>query len=67
MNEQEEFEFRLRLEREMQAPKAQASKPEPSMMDSVKQGAGNAVAGLVRGAGSIGATLLPRMTWQRMR
>lgn len=32
--------------------------PEPSFMDSVKQGAGNLVAGAVRGAGSIGATLL---------
>lgn len=33
-------------------------KPEPSMMDSIKQGAGNLVAGAVRGAGSIGATIL---------
>ena len=32
--------------------------PEPSMMQSIKQGAGNLVAGAVRGAGSIGATLL---------
>lgn len=32
--------------------------PEPSMMDSIKQGAGNLVAGAVRGAGSIGATIL---------
>lgn len=31
---------------------------EPSFLDSVKQGAGNLVAGAVRGAGSIGATLL---------
>lgn len=32
--------------------------PQPSMMDSIKQGATNLGAGLVRGAGSIGATLL---------
>lgn len=32
--------------------------PEPSMLDSIKQGAGNLVAGAVRGAGSIGATIL---------
>ena len=31
---------------------------QPSMMQSIKQGAGNLVAGAVRGAGSIGATLL---------
>lgn len=31
---------------------------EPSMMDGIKQGAGNLAAGLVRGAGSIGATIL---------
>lgn len=31
---------------------------EPSMLDSIKQGTGNLVAGLVRGAGSIGATIL---------
>lgn len=31
---------------------------EPSMMDSIKQGAGNVLAGAVRGAGSIGSTLL---------
>lgn len=34
------------------------AKAEPSMLDSIKQGAGNFTAGLVRGAGSIGATLL---------
>lgn len=34
------------------------AKAEPSMLDSIKQGAGNLTAGLVRGAGSIGATLL---------
>lgn len=32
--------------------------PQPSMMDSIKQGAGNLVAGAVRGAGSIGSTLM---------
>jgi len=31
---------------------------QPSMMQNIKQGAGNLVAGAVRGAGSIGATLL---------
>lgn len=31
---------------------------EPSMLDSIKQGAGNLAAGAVRGAGSIGATLV---------
>lgn len=49
MNEQEEFEFRLRLENET---------AQPSTLDSVKQGAGNLAAGAVRGAGSIGATIL---------
>lgn len=32
--------------------------PEPSMMQSIKQGAGNLAAGAVRGAGSIGQTIL---------
>ena len=36
----------------------EAPKPEPSTLDSIKQGAGNLLAGAVRGAGSIGATLL---------
>lgn len=36
----------------------QAAEPEPSMMDNVAQGVGNFAAGAVRGAGSIGATLL---------
>lgn len=31
---------------------------EPSMLDSIKQGVGNLAAGAVRGAGSIGATIL---------
>ena len=34
------------------------AKAEPSTLDSIKQGAGNLAAGMVRGAGSIGATLL---------
>lgn len=39
--------------------KMRSVQPEsPSMMQSIKQGAGNLVAGAVRGAGSIGATLL---------
>lgn len=37
---------------------AETPKPEPSFMDGIKQAAGNAGAGLVRGAGSIGETLL---------
>lgn len=40
------------------AIQANMVKPEPSLMDQVKQEAGNAAAGLVRGAGSIGATIL---------
>ena len=36
----------------------EAPKPEPSMMDSIKQSAGNVLAGAVRGAGSIGATIV---------
>lgn len=40
------------------AIQANMVKPEPSMLDQAKQEAGNAVGGLVRGAGSIGATLL---------
>lgn len=35
-----------------------SKKPDTSLMDSIKQGAGNIVAGAVRGAGSIGATIL---------
>lgn len=37
---------------------APAATPETSLVDDIKQGAGNLAAGLVRGAGSIGATLL---------
>ena len=55
MTEQEEFEFRLRLEREQKAAKPSAK---PGIVDSIKEGAGNLVAGAVRGAGSIGATIL---------
>jgi hypothetical protein len=40
------------------SPAPAASKPEPSVLDSVKQGLGNLTAGAVRGAGSIGATLV---------
>jgi hypothetical protein len=37
-----------------------ATQPDqPSTLDKIKQGAGNLAAGAVRGAGSIGATLLP--------
>jgi hypothetical protein len=35
-----------------------APKPEPTMADRLKQGAGDMAAGAVRGAGSIGATIL---------
>jgi hypothetical protein len=40
------------------ATKASESTPEPSTMEKIGQGAGNLVAGAVRGAGSIGATIL---------
>lgn len=40
------------------APAQEQPKQERSMLDEAKQGAGNLAAGLVRGAGSIGATLL---------
>ena len=43
--------------RKMREPVA-APKAETTMMENIKQGAGNVAAGLVRGAGSIGATLL---------
>jgi hypothetical protein len=59
MSEEEEFEFRLRLERET------SSKPKESYLDAVKgTGAGmldaakNAGAGLIRGAGTIGNAAL---------
>ena len=44
--------------RKMQADPAPAQAPETSLFQDVKQGAGNVLAGLTRGAGSIGATLL---------
>lgn len=37
---------------------AAAPKPETSFLDDVKQGAGNVLAGAIRGVGSIGATIL---------
>lgn len=40
------------------APAQEPPKQERSMLDEVKQGAGNLIAGGVRGAGSIGATIL---------
>jgi hypothetical protein len=49
MSEQEEFEFRLRLERE----KASQEQPVSGM-----RRIGNVIAGAVRGAGSIGATMM---------
>lgn len=52
MTEQEEFEFRLRLEREREA------KPSQPKMPPVMQGLVNLGAGAVRGAGSIGATIM---------
>lgn len=44
--------------RKMQTAPVEAAPAEPSTMDGIKQGAGNLLAGAVRGAGSIGATLL---------
>lgn len=66
MTEQEEFEFRLRLEQERgaqqkvapAAPQAAQSAPKTTIVQDVLQGVGNLVAGGVRGAGSIGATIL---------
>lgn len=40
------------------APTPVATKPQTSVAQDIKQGAGNLVAGAVRGAGSIGATIL---------
>lgn len=40
------------------APAPAPATPKTTLMQDVKQGAGNTLAGLVRGAGSIGATLL---------
>lgn len=50
MTEQEEFEFRLRLEREQSAS--------PSLGKQTKQQAVNVTGAILRGAGSIGATIL---------
>ena len=57
MDENEEFEFRLRMEQEQAAGKPKA-KPKTSLLQDIGQGLGNIGAGAVRGAGSIGATLL---------
>lgn len=56
MTETEEFEFTLALERERAAKPAKMA--EPSMLSQAGQHIGNAAAGLVRGAGSIGATIV---------
>lgn len=63
MTEQEEFEFRARMEAEQaaQAPAKQSIKPLselPTLGQRVRQNIGNVAAGAVRGAGSIGSTLL---------
>jgi len=52
LNEDEEFEFRLRAEQEAQSPQ------DTSMMQDIGQGIGNLAAGAIRGAGSIGATII---------
>lgn len=61
MNENEEFEFRLRLEREGASPAAKQS-PAPANKGAMQQ-AKNIGGGLVRGAGSIGATILSPVDW----
>lgn len=63
MSEQEEFEFRARMEAESAAPTAPAIQsvkqlPQRSTMENIGQGVGNLAAGAIRGAGSIGATLM---------
>jgi hypothetical protein len=60
MTENEEFEFRRRFEMENAGRNAPApAQPEsPSMLQSIGQGVGNLAAGALRGAGSIGATIL---------
>ena len=55
MSEEEEFEFALALEKERAGKSAAAP---VSMVGALKQGAGNLAAGAIRGAGSIGATIL---------
>lgn len=39
-------------------PSTQPAKPQTTLMQDIKQGVGDVVAGGIRGAGSIGATLL---------
>lgn len=56
MTEQEEFEFRHRLEQEQASAKPAA--PSESVADKIGRSIQNTAAGLVRGAGSIGATIL---------
>lgn len=58
MTEQEEFEFRARLESEQSGQVPQVAKSKTTFAQDIKQGAGNTLAGLVRGAGSIGSTLI---------
>jgi hypothetical protein len=54
MSEQEEFEFRLRLEREQAAQPSATKKALPVGMQTMA----NIGGGMIRGAGSIGATIL---------
>ena len=60
ISEEEEFEFRLRHEREQQQPRKAAPRATggPTLGQALGQGAGNLLAGAVRGAGSIGSTIL---------
>lgn len=64
INEQEEFEFRLRAEREaeQQAKQAQPEQQEPSGLAGWNRRMGQTIAdvgaGAIRGAGSIGSTIL---------
>lgn len=58
MNEQEEFEFRLRFEREQGAPAAEPVQDKRASRPDV-----DALGGIVRGAGSIGATILSPLDW----
>ncbi len=66
MSEQEEFEFRARMEQEAAAAQPAAPQavaklkdlPQRSFAGEVGQGVGNLVGGAIRGAGSIGATIM---------
>jgi hypothetical protein len=63
MDENEEFEFRMRHEAELAAAKPPkvakvADLPQKSLMDRAGEHWGNFSAGAVRGAGSIGSTIL---------